>query len=153
MWYDAGVDAMLTDDQLFELLTECSGQVVLLDGPTGCGKTRMMKRLMNEGGRKTELFAEDRFIRTLMDCTLSNGRHTIAEAVDGYEIVCIDDADLMRGTTGTQEYTAQILSDIAQKALVILAGIQLCERIKTLIGNITAPVRLIEYRIEQEIGD
>jgi len=141
---------MLTDEQLFDLLMECSGQIVLLDGPTGCGKTSMMKRLMNEGVRKTELFAKDRFIRMLMDCTRSNGRHTIAEVVDGYEIVCIDDADLMRGATCTQECTAQILSDIAHEALVILAGIQLCERIKALIGNITAPVRLIEYRSEQK---
>lgn len=150
MWYDAKSDERLTDDQLISLLRECSGQVVLLEGPTGCGKTGMIKRLMKADDRKADFFPKDQFVRTLMDCIASNGKHTMREVVGGYEIICIDDADLMNGTAYTQEYTAQILSDIAQDALVIVAGIRLCERIKVLIEHITAPVRLIEYRCEQE---
>lgn len=149
MWYDARSDETLNDGQLLDLMKSCGGQVVLLEGRTGCGKTAIMRRLMKEDGRKADFFSKDQFVRTLMDCIESNGRHTMREVVGGYGIVCIDDADLMHDTAYTQEYTAQILSDIAQDALVIVAGIRLRERIRVLIEHITAPVRLIEYRSEQ----
>ncbi len=141
----------MTDGQLVELLQEIGSQAVLIEGPTGCGKTRAMKLLNEKIGEDLLLLPEDYFIQSMLKSVGADVKaRPLAELFEGRKVICIEEADLMSGKRATQESAAEYLGKAASGALVILSGIKLRERIPALIERLNVPIRLIEYRTEQE---
>lgn len=141
MWFDATEHIKRSDDQMLDWLKECRNQIVLLDGPTGCGKTRLLRRVKEGFGEGMMILAVDRLGELLM-----KGAEPVRECLGGHDVICIEDADMMQGKIVTQETTARYLSEAARHALVAVTGIRLRERVGTLLDGLKGPVRLIEFR-------
>lgn len=147
MWYDLTDKEALTDEALLERLKEYDHQIVLLEGPTGCGKTRLLRKLEQEDARQTLILSEERFVRSLLaECGAKEGEWPFHKLTERFGIVCIEEADMMTGKEHTQEAAAQLISAAARQALVIVTGIRLRERVATLLSKLEAPARLIEFR-------
>jgi len=151
MWYDRTDREALTDEALLERLKEYDHQIILLEGPTGCGKTRLLRKLEQEDARQMLILSEERFVRSLLaECGAKEGEWPFHKLTERFGIVCIEEADMMCGKTATQESAAYYLGKAAENALMIITGIRLCERITVLIEQLNVPARLIEYRTDQE---
>ena len=147
MWFDEEAQAALTDDQLLDLLKKSKAQVILLEGPTGCGKSRLLKNMQQTDARRTKILAEDAFVRSLLaTASAGRGEKTFSELADGCEVVCVEDIDLLNGKTATQEIAAQTLRAAAKEALVVLTGIRLRERVEPMLEELREHARLFEYR-------
>lgn len=149
MWLNTRTNAHLSDEELLSALSETRTGIVVLDGPTGCGKTAVMRRLTELFPASSLFLAEDDFKRSLTARLIPSVKAVPFDLLScDSELICIDDIDLLSSYSATQTEAAHQLSRAAGHALVVLSGILCRERISGLTGELSVPFVLYEYRTE-----
>ncbi|MBQ2957961.1 MAG: hypothetical protein IJE08_16070 [Clostridia bacterium] len=150
MWTDTQTQTILTDDDLLKALAGCGPQIIVIEGPTGCGKTKLLRRLKAVECRSMITLAEDDFMRSLT-ARLKPASPDIPFDILAaeYEVICIDDIDLLHAYNATQLEAADQFSRACIRSVIILSGIRCCERLRVLLGALTVPYSVFTHSPEQ----
>lgn len=132
MWKDLSTGMLLSSADLLNQLTTLGPGVVLLEGPTSCGKTTLINELI----RLLDVSSVILSTETVYDRTYANAIRsdpvTIHEFYSDKRFVCVDDVDLIRGRNTTQQLLAEEITAMSEHALVVLSGIACTDRVPCL---------------------
>ena len=120
-------------DKIYAYIHEMTeAEIIVIDGPTGSGKTRLLNRIKSDTSKTFAKMSSEEFCSILLEY-LHNDTNTLAMAKDRrfkFEILCIEDIDVMLSNKLESSYC---LAEVAQQlvksgASVILTGIDLNKR-------------------------
>lgn len=131
MWTDPVSKQTFTDEELIARLSASAPGIVLLQGPTGCGKTRLLRALCSTMNVQDAILTKEQVVDTVLD-TIIYRKPDLVKKTEGMPLVCLDDIDLVRGRDSTQEELNVLLRRISTRSLVILSGIDCTERISAM---------------------
>lgn len=144
-WNEIGTGHTLSYNQFKHMLIASNNQVVVMEGPTGCGKTMMLKEIQDSGERKVAILSADllreHFIRTIT----RKGYDTFPDAIKGCDVICIENIDWTLRTKAAQMETAFLVNKLCEEALVVLNGIHCTERNAILLDHIHQPLRRFQF--------
>jgi len=144
MWFDVENEALCTDEELKNFLRSAGHMVVLLDGPTGCGKTMIMKSLAAEESANVGFMSSQILSLSIIDKILHKWDIAKSEYA-AYSTLCIEDVDISLHTPSSQTSAAYTVMRACEKQLVVLTGIKCEERIPVLLDTIKSPLRIFRY--------
>lgn len=138
-WKEQGCDAVLSFPELLERISDSGGygQVFLMEGPTCCGKTLMIRRLREQMPDQVVVFSSES-IADYCDWKYIPWKpgHYASDVPEDYDIVCIEDVDLLRSTNQQTLVSVLIRELISASKTVILNGIDCCKRVPELLHNL-----------------
>ena len=144
-WNEIGTGNTLSYNQFKNMLITSNNQVVVMEGPTGCGKTMMLKEIQDSGERKVAILSAD-LIREHFICTITRkGHDAFPDAIEGCDVICIENIDWTLRTKVAQMETAFLVNKLCEKALVVLNGIHCTERNAILLDHIHQPLRRFQF--------
>lgn len=138
-WKEQGCDAVLCFPELLERISDSgsSGQVFLMEGPTGCGKSLMIRRLREQMPDQVVVFSSESIV-DYCDWKYIPWKpcHYAGNTPEDFDIVCIEDVDLLRSTNQQTLVSVLIRELISASKTVILNGIDCCKRVPELLHNL-----------------
>lgn len=145
MWKSA--DLCLTNEQILEVLIQLPiGNILLLDGPTGCGKTSLLKKMATSEMRTIKIYSIEDFREFLVE-RIRRSPYRLTE-LPGNDIIAIEDVDFLGCTDSIQIEAAFLIERSLKKHPIILTGIQLYNRLPDMIQYFLRSknyIRLCEY--------
>ena len=118
-------------------------KIAILDGPTGCGKSYILKRL----GERTEVlirpvgFIKGPLIKSFRESGADDPLSSFFSWTDSalpYQILAFEDADVyLGGMPLTQKATARAFLKLAESRKIILTGINLKKNCPDLLEELT----------------
>ncbi|MDY5219476.1 MAG: ATP-binding protein [Eubacteriales bacterium] len=150
-WKEDGCDAVLSFPELLERISdsENSGQVILMEGPTGCGKSLMIRRLREQMPDQVVVFSAESIV-DYCDWKYIPWKpgHYAGEIPEGYDIVCIEDVDFLRSTNQQTLVSVLIRELISADKTVVLNGIDCTERSPELFQNLHHLLQVFRFAEE-----
>ena len=122
--------------KLIEELLLLETGVILFSGPSNCGKTQIVKAIAKERGDSLIVSAEQ-LIDSIIYQIQAVGNINPSTFFVGHSCVCIEDIDWYRGRSNTLWECSRIINHFAEKALVIVTGVDLTDRMSLLLTNIS----------------
>ncbi len=136
--------------------------IYLLDGDTFTGKTTYLRRFIENHPSKVSCYITDeKWIEMLIDC--ANEADSDEQCVElfaskflKFDVLCIDNIDFLYGKTATQTLSARTILKLKQDRDILLAGIDLRQRINTMIeefSNNDVSVFIIDFNSMKKESD
>ena len=136
--------------------------IYLIDGDTFTGKTTYLRKYMKEHPQKSSRYMTDEeWTEMLIDC--GNEAYSDEQCVEllaskflHFDVLCIDNIDFLRGKTATQMLSAHTILKLNKNCDILLAGIDLRQRIKTMIeefSNNDVSVSIIDFNSIKKESD
>lgn len=129
MWRSKESGKLYTDEQVREIMEELPKRVILLSGPTTCGKTRLVKNVRTEG--KRIISAETMHDAVLYIAGSDNGDFVegMMSAFSFHPLLCVEDADLI---FSGREYTAtaveSFIGEYIKAHTAVFTGLRFSDR-------------------------
>lgn len=142
LWYHiSNPSKMHSSKQIVEAIFSTRSRVIVLDGPSWCGKTFLLHELQRDGGQIIPFYrVVERLVDNLRKEDYSRQSfimELMREGVD-HPIVCFDDIDLiLMGKPETQIEIALLINTLADERKIVLAGIEIADRCKNLMKYIS----------------
>ena len=136
--------------------------IYLIDGDTFTGKTTYMRRFIANHPSKVSCYMTDeKWMEMLIDCANESGSdeqcvELLASKFLHFDVLCIDNIDFLRGKTATQMLSAHTILKLNKNCDILLAGIDLRQRIKTMIeefSNNDVSVSIIDFNSIKKESD
>ena len=115
--------------------------IQLISGDTFTGKTIYIRNyIRNNPDKSSKYFTYEEWMELVIKCANETDSDTecitmIANHLKESDIVCIDNIEFLGGKSATQSLCANALIKIAPVTECLLSGIELEERIKTMIDE------------------
>ena len=125
-WRDSA-DTILSEADMLDLLSDKKTGIYIFDGKTGCGKSRILRKLKQRCVIRvlsTEEISDMILAFCLEDISLSLSKR-LAAALSGFDRIAIEDIDLLCGKTNTLGTIRDALQPLAKTHQIILNGIDL----------------------------
>lgn len=145
MWFDAYSNEYLEEAGIIERLCGMKNGVVLLQGPTMCGKTRLIRALQAADPRSLHAYTVENIRDVYYMPKNGFDDSALVNADKTWQIICFEDIDLFKSSEFMMSNTAYLVNQLSANALVILTGIECEERIPSLLSEIRSPIRKIVY--------
>lgn len=136
-----------SDEGVIDFLLPLEAQCILIQGPTGCGKTTLIKRVIDASSRETAYYTVDQLVSAYsLDDFVWNGYQSREEFWARFcaPILIIDDADLLSNHVFCKTGVAFRLRQAIKKSLVILIGIDISRRVPDLWDRLH-PITTLEF--------
>ena len=152
MWFDVQNQESLLNDDLLEnkVVENTNKRIVILEAPSGCGKTRFIKSIKR---KRTLRIPSNIFLETIFfsdeykfyEKNLEMILYFITNLY-GIDIVCLEDIDyvISRGEA-TQELYARIVLSLSKKYLVIVTVINISNDCKVFLSCIHDQYRHFKF--------
>ena len=122
----------ITDGELLQILKERpAGSITVLDGPTACGKTRLLKQLEASGVRSVKTHSVEAIKELIIERAYTSP--SIQRILGDSDIIAIDDIDFLKTAETFQTAAAILIEKASSEHAVIIAGIQIGERIPVMM--------------------
>ena len=145
-------DTLLSPQEVISLINGLLSGVVILDGIKKKKKTTIIKAIE---GRSKKIFTAEFFGLLLSEIDKKIGifdpdtwdpdvwtasyLDTLVEWIDGYNIICFEDIDMMlNGKEATTEEILNLVANLAEESLVIITGIHIRSRVPNFVENLDA---------------
>lgn len=141
-----GSDAVLSFQELLDRISVSgSGQIFLMEGPTGCGKSLMIRKLRERMPDRTVVFSSES-IADYCDRKYIPWKpgHYAGDTPDGYDVVCIEDVDFIRNYHATV-VSRLILELVREGRTVVVNGIDCCDRAPELFQNLQHRLHIFHF--------
>lgn len=139
VWTEDGGKTCLSARELEEGLFGMDSGVVVLDGMTACGKTRLLKSLRcRRGGAMAVVSYEDvtvEYVR-LLNKHGGDSKERMVALLGAYPALAVEDVDFLRGKPFTQMDVGDILRAVSGNSLVILTGFRIRESVPELLERL-----------------
>ena len=121
--------------ELREIIENRNSGIILIEGPSACGKTYLLKKLRDTSPRQVRLVSYETISDT-MTANMQDHRYDPQALADSFssEVLCIEDIDFLRGKEHTQMEFAFLINNLSEHNLVILTGINLSARLPLLFS-------------------
>lgn len=149
-WNEIGTGNTLSYNQFKNMLITSNNQVVVMEGPTGCGKTMMLKEIHEHGERKVVILSAEQIRDHFIHVITKKGYDSFQDTIEGCDIICMEDLDWTFKTKALQMETAFLVNKLCENALVVLNGIYCTERNTILLDHIHQPLRKFQFLGEAE---
>ena len=130
----------MTQEQETGLVDKISSSgkgIIVFDGPTGSGKTWLLNKVLkkNDTARR---FSYESFVETYINEIKENKsavyvKKNMVEFLKAYEIVGVEEIDMLWGKEYTQEAIAEIINIVSESTLIIFTGISIEDRVPKLL--------------------
>jgi len=123
----------VTKQELRDIIENSQSGIILIEGPSACGKTYLLRKLRDTSPREVRVVSYETVVDT-MTANMSQHRYdpkALAESFSS-EVLCIEDVDFLHGKEQTQTELAFLANRLSENNLVIFTGINLRERIPML---------------------
>ena len=122
----------ITDGELLQILKERpAGSITVLDGPTACGKTRLLKQLEASGVRSVKTHSVEAIKELIIERAYTSPN--IQRILGDSDIIAIDDIDFLKTAETFQTAAAILIEKASSEHAVIIAGIKIGERIPVMM--------------------
>lgn len=146
-WKEEGCDGVLSFPELLERISDSgsSGQVFLMEGPTGCGKSMMIRRLREQMPDQVVVFSSESIVDYCDRKYIPwKPGHYAGDIPEDYDIVCIEDVDFICGYQTTT--VSKLILDLADAGkTVVLNGINCRERVPEILRNIRRLLHVFRF--------
>lgn len=133
MWQHGQIT--VTDEELLQTLKETiQGSITVLDGPTGCGKTRLLKQLAASEGRSVDKYSVEAIKELVMERIYSAPHRQ--RNLTGDDIIAIEDIDFLNMAKSLQIEAAILIEKASAEHAVIITGIQLSKRVPVMMKTL-----------------
>lgn len=141
-WNLVGRSIELSDDELFDRLAGAERKIVVLDGYSGCGKSRMIRRLKALGDREVFVFSEEKMAEIMVQEIIQKRRNDqqLLALSEKEAIVCIEDIDFAYRKSATLEEIRMRSKQAARRHLVIITGNDMCEKMEQFLRELGGEV-------------
>ena len=129
MWKLKESGVLYTDEQVRAYIERLPERVILLEGPTMCGKTRLIKEVRAEG--KQIISAETMHDAVLYIAKSDNGSFVEAmmSAFSFYPLLCVEDADLIfSGREFTAAAIESFIVEYVKAHTAVFTGLRFTDR-------------------------
>ena len=139
--------ATYTNDELYAYLSNLKSGIVILSGPSMCGKTAMLKRLQSESGRKVSITEYSDIIECIiMNLRLERDFGKQISVMAGDDIFAVENIDFLKHKETTQIEFASIFKKLSDRGhLVIATGIDVEKRVPVLIDELDICCEVFEF--------
>ena len=136
--------------------------IYLIDGDTLTGKTTYLRKYMKEHSQKCSRYMTDEeWMEMLVDCankSVHDGQcvEILASSFSQVDIICIDNIDFLKDKTATQLLSAKTILELNKNRDILLAGIDLRRRIKTMIEEFLssgADISFVDFNGTKKVRD
>lgn len=144
-WIEDESNVILTFQELRDRISEISGWIILMEGPTGCGKSLLIRGLREKMPDQIAVFSSES-IAEYCDWKYIPWKpnNYVGDAPDGYDVVCIEDIDLIRGHHVTS-VSKLILDLVSEGKTVVVNGIDCCNRVPELFHNLRHLLHIFRF--------
>ena len=133
------------ENKLLSLLTEKENAVIAIDGKSGVGKTRIIKKLKKIYGSDMAVWTSEKFVSIIINALKSEINPISAFKTMGESILVIEDIDCgLIGKQITQRSISHIFRNLLEDYKIIITGIELNKRIPGVINNIEKHLIFLE---------
>ena len=133
------------ENKLLSLLTEKENAVIAIDGKSGVGKTRIIKKLKKIYGSDMAVWTSEKFVSIIINALKSEINPISAFKTMGESILVIEDIDCgLIGKQITQRSISRIFRNLLEDYKIIITGIELNKRIPDVINNIEKHLIFLE---------
>lgn len=144
-WIGLESGQISTTEQVLEAMLAMERGVVILDGVSGCGKTRLLHRFRERRSGEMAVCSYRDIVEELLNlCRKPDGQ--MMERMDALVCACpvlaVEDLDYLRGLEDTQRILGQVFGRAAEKCLIILTGNALETMIPRLLEKLEKPRHL-----------
>lgn len=125
----------VSKQELREIIENKKSGIILIEGPSACGKTYLLRKLRDTSPREVRLVSYETIADTMTANMLGHSYDPKALA-DSFssEVLCIEDVDFLRDKEHTQMEFAFLANSLSENNLVILTGINLRARLPFLFN-------------------
>lgn len=132
------------EDVLEEMLKRRNG-ILILDGVSGCGKTRLLHRFRERSENPVAIHSYREITEELVNLCRKMDGQTVAKMrslLSAQPILAVEDLDYLRGLETTQEMLGMIFGGVAKQSLIILTGNDLEESVPKMLRCLEHSKRL-----------
>ena len=121
--------------ELREIIENKKSGTILIEGPSACGKTYLLKKLRDTSPRQVRLLSYETVVDTMIE-NMKNHTYNPNAMADTFssDVLCIEDIDFLKGKDHTQMEVAFLVNNISENNLVIITGINLKSRVPSLFS-------------------
>ena len=125
----------VSKQELRDIIENKKSGIILIEGPSACGKTYLLKKLRDTSPREVRLVSYETIADT-MTANMIGHRYDPKALVESFssEVLCIEDVDFLKGKEHTQMEFAFLANSLSENNLVILTGIRLSSRVPFLFS-------------------
>ena len=144
---------MSTSDKslLISYLNSRKKGIFVFSGPSGSGKSLLLHTIIGSNDKSKKLSDEaitGMLIKEIKESdTMDNSMERVIRSLKGFEIISIEDIDLLEGKQYTLKTIAQIANTLAEETLFIFTGTDIENRVPELIDNLEFP-QIIDFEKE-----
>jgi len=118
---------------------ESQSHLIIIDGRSGSGKSRLIKKVLAEYDKSVKISYSD-FIELLI-CDIKSRTDYFRESLFRYKIIAFDDIDFLRNKYSVQETSGCIINSLMKSNThVIMIGIDLIGRVPILLSTVNKEV-------------
>ena len=133
MWSVDGI--LLSENEVISRIGGMYKGLVVLDGPSGCGKNSLVRKL---DVHDTTVISSEKMVNEIISLVRED-IHDVEDAVKTQfqkKIVCLEDVDYeLKGKPETTALVRRVIGKVLEEHVVILTGIGIKERIPDLLGG------------------
>ena len=138
----------ISSDDAIDKINKIKKGIVLLDGPTGSGKTMILLKLKGKLNDKMIIVSYEKLVDSIIEKARNNKSKFIIskEVCEEYlnlkaKVVSIEDIDYLKGKDGICTVIAKTINNLAEKGVkVIITGFNIVNTMQSLTDS------LIEYQ-------
>lgn len=136
-WIEDESNVILTFQELRDRISEISGWIILMEGPTGCGKSLLIRGLREKMPDQIAVFSSESIVEYCdwKYITWKPGYYA-GNTPEDFDIVCIEDVDFLRSTNQQTLVSVLVRELISADKTVILNGIECSKRVPELLHNL-----------------
>lgn len=145
VWIGLEQGCISSDEEVMEELLKRRHGILVLDGVTGCGKTRLLHRFREKSAFPVAIHSYREVTEELVHLYRKMDGQTTEKMLallGAHSILAVEDLDYLRGLVTTQETLGIMFHEAAKESLIILTGNELEECIPEMLRYLKRPKHL-----------
>jgi len=144
-WKERGTDTVISFSEMQEIIIANRGQVLLIEGPTGCGKSLLLRQLQHRETRKIAIVSSEVIVDYFIHVVIRKYKDPFEKIANDHDIICIENIDMLRGKSTEIEAAFIIKRLIEKQKTVIINGIKCTQRTPHMLELLKDILRIFQF--------
>lgn len=144
-WIDIDSREAVSFSRLQEIILLSHGQVVLMEGPTACGKSMAVRQLRERFPDRVIILTIEDIADSALDIITRRNENRLFEKIGNCDIVCFENIDMLKTSALRCEASYFFNRLSRENRAVVLNGIDCTNRVPEMLGQIKSPLRIFRF--------